>query len=281
MRRARGVTLVELIVVMMLAAILGGTVLVFFRPATEAYFDSRRRADLSDMADTALRRMAGEGRSAVPNSVQTTVQTAGTQCFRFVRSTGGGRYRKAADVGRGDSKPLDLREDAPEFDIFSPLLPVVGDWLVIGNQTGSDVYAGHNRAAITAVSTVDPGLGTGRVRIAEMHGPKAPFSYAGGRFVTVPRVTPVVTYTCDGAGTNAAGTGTGTLRRVSGDFDGTETLTACPTGGDLLARHVSACRFVYSHGVTQQNGFVWMELELAEAHEKIRLAHGTHVVNLP
>jgi MSHA biogenesis protein MshO len=275
----RGFTLVELIVVMLLAAILGGTALVFFRPATEAYFDSRRRAELSDMADTALRRMAGEVRTAVPNSVQ----TVGMECFRFVRSTGGGRYRKAADAERGDSRALDLREDAPVFDVFSPLLPEAGDWLVIGNQTGGDVYAGHNRAVVTGVSAVDGDLGTGRVGMEAMNGLQAPFSYAGGRFVTAPRTGPVVTYTCSGAGMDAAtGTGTGTLRRVSGDFDGEATLAACPGDGDLLARHVSACRFVYSlMGATQQNGFVWMELELAEAGEKIRLAHGAHVVNLP
>ncbi|MDR2259935.1 MAG: type II secretion system GspH family protein [Azoarcus sp.] len=277
MAGVRGFTLVELIVVMVLAAILGGTALVFFRPATEAYFDSRRRADLSDMADTALRRMAGEVRTAVPNSVQ----TAGTLCFRFVRSTGGGRYRKAADVGRAGSRALDLREDAPAFDVFSPLPPVAEDWLVIGNQTGGDVYAGHNRAVIGSVSAVDADLGTWRVGMGAMNGLQAPFSYAGGRFVTVPKVGPVVTYVCSGAGTNAAGTGTGTLRRVSGGFDGAAALAGCPAGGDPLARHVSACRFVYSSGVTQENGFVWMELELAEAHEKVRLAHGAHVVNLP
>ncbi|MDR1064624.1 MAG: prepilin-type N-terminal cleavage/methylation domain-containing protein [Azoarcus sp.] len=279
MKTGRGFSLMELIVVIMVMAILGGSALVFFRPALDSYFDSRRRAELTDMADVALRRMGREVRAAVPNSVQ----THGTACFRFVRTVGGGRYRKLEDMTRSGSKALDLTQAAPEFDVLSPLQPAVGDWVVIGNQTGSDVYAGHNRATITGSSAVDSSLGTTRLSMGSMNGTYAPFSYMDGRFVLTPRTNPVVTYVCSGAGLNAAGTGTGTLKRIAGDFDGGGTLAACPSGGDLLAWHVSACRFVYdpNMGATQQSGFVWMELELAEANEKVRLTSGAHVINLP
>jgi MSHA biogenesis protein MshO len=46
---------------------------------------------------------------------------------------------------------------------------------------------------------------------------------------------------------------------------------------------VKSCRFDYSpsQGATQQNGFVWMNLEIAEQGEGIALVHGTHVDNVP
>jgi MSHA biogenesis protein MshO len=278
---ARGFSLIELIVVITVISILGVSAMAFFRPALDSYFDTRRRADMSDMADSALRRMSREVRIAVPNSVQ----TYGTSCFRLVRTVGGGRYRKHEDMTRSGSKALDLTQTPPHaFDVLSPLQAAsVGDWLVIGNQTGSDVYAGNNRAAITANNAVDAALGTARLTMAAMNGTNAPFSYTDGRFVVVPKTNPVVTYVCNGAGVGATGTGTGTLRRIVGDFGGGDVLSACPTGGDLVARHISACRFLYNPnaGATQQSGFVWMELELAEANEKVRLAYGAHVVNLP
>ncbi|MDR1462163.1 MAG: type II secretion system GspH family protein [Azoarcus sp.] len=280
MKTARGFSLIELIVVIMVMGILGVSAMMFFRPAVDSYLDSRRRADLSDMADGALRRMSREVRSAVPNSVQ----TYGTSCFRFVRTVGGGRYRKLEDMTRNDSKALDLTQPFPQFDVLSPLQAATGDWIVIGNQTGSDVYAGHNRAPLTASSAVDTALATVRLSMGSMNGIYAPFSYMDGRFVLTPKTNPVVTYVCSGIGTSIAGTGTGTLKRVTGDFSGSGTsLAACPTGGDLLAGHVSACRFVYdpNQGATQQSGFVWMELELAEAKEKVRLTYGAHVINLP
>jgi MSHA biogenesis protein MshO len=280
-KTARGFSLMELIVVITIIGILGVSAMAFFRPALESYFDARRRADMSDMADSALRRMGREVRAAVPNSVQ----TYGNTCFRLVRTVGGGRYRKYEDMTRVDSQALDLAQTPPHgFDVLSPLQAAVGDWVVIGNQTGSDVYAGHNRAAITANGAVDAALGTARLAMAAMNGTDAPFSYTDGRFVVTPKVNPVVTYVCDGAGLGATGTGMGTLRRVAGDFGGGDAvLSACPAGGDLVARHVSACRFLYnpSAGATQQSGFVWMELELAEANEKVRLAYGAHIVNLP
>jgi MSHA biogenesis protein MshO len=280
MKTGQGFSLMELIVVITVIGILGISALTFFRPAVDSYFDTRRRADLSDMADGALRRMGREVRAAVPNSVQ----TYGTPCFRFVRTVSGGRYRKHEDMTRGDSKALDLTQQPPhQFDVLSPLQAAVGDWIVIGNQTGSDVYAGHNRAAITASNAIDPGLGTVRLSMAAMNSTNAPFSYTDGRFMVTPRTNPVVTYVCSGAGLSPAGTGTGTLRRITSDFGGGDILNTCPAGGEPLARHVSACRFLYSsgHGATQQSGLVWMELELAEANEKVRLIYGAHIVNLP
>ncbi|WP_286745899.1 PulJ/GspJ family protein, partial [Aquabacterium sp. UBA2148] len=88
-RRAAGFTLIELIVVLVLMTIIGGTVAVFVRPAIDAYADTRNRVTQGDMSDTALRRMVRDIRVAVPNSLRTPSEA----CFELVPSVAGGRYR--------------------------------------------------------------------------------------------------------------------------------------------------------------------------------------------
>ena len=57
MDTSRGFTLVEVIVTILLLAILGAVAGYFIRPAIEAFIAVQRRAELSDVADTALRRL--------------------------------------------------------------------------------------------------------------------------------------------------------------------------------------------------------------------------------
>jgi MSHA biogenesis protein MshO len=292
MRHARGFTLVELVVVIVLGAIVATTLAVFFRPALEAYLATRTRAQLADQADTALRRMVREVRSAVPNSIR----TPSTQCFELVPTTMGGRLRRAADTvhdaspgcdpAADCSAPLDPSRATTAVDVLSPLPapPAVGDHLVVGNQNAGDVYAGTNRAAITAVST--PRSTDGRMRLA-VASTQFPLGYDGGRFVVVSASQQAVFYVCSGAdGTlDANGHGKGTLARVSGYGFNALHPGACPSasGADVLATRVRSCQFIHdpAHGATQQNGFVWLQLELAEHGESVHLAVGAHVSNVP
>lgn len=277
MKHQRAFTLVELVVVIVLAGILGVSMLIFFKPTVDAYFDARRRAELTDMADTALQRISRDVRSAVPNSVR----TVGTACFEFLPTSAGGRFRLGADIHSAADQPLDITQPATTFDVLSPLstLPAVNDWVVIGNQNTGDVYAGTTRAQLTAV-----GAGNA-VREASLTvaAQQFPPGYDGGRFVVVPNNggAPAVVYVCSGVGVDAAGNGTGTLSRVTRGFDAA--LNACPAGGATLATRVAACNFIYdpNHGATQQSGYVWLQLELREAGESAALAYGTHVSNVP
>ena len=290
-RRAAGFTLVELVLVIVIGGVMAATLTVFFRPAMENYLASRARADLTDQADTALRRMLRDVRAAVPNSIR----TPGPACFELVPTSTGGRARSGPNTvndaapscapGATCAAALDNTQATTAFDVLSTLssTPAVGDFVVVGNQSPGDVYSGANRAAITGVSSAFPTFGRMRLNVAST---QFPLGYDGSRFSVVPAAQRAVFYACSGAdGTlDANGHGKGTLLRFMNYGFNAAYPTACPSGGgDVLATRVRSCTFVYdpNQGATQQNGFVWMQIELTRNNESATLALGAHVSNAP
>ncbi len=274
--KARGFTLVELVMVIVITGIIAASVTVFLKPAVDSYFDTRRRADLTDMADTALRRMSQDIRRAVPNSISYQSST----CIGLVPTVSGGRFRKAPDTfpstaARG-SQWIDTSVATTAFDVLTVLnpIPAAGDWVVIGNQNGNDVYAGTNRAAISSVVTPpvpSPGPGEkilGQHRIA-IPSTQFPLGYDGGRFVIVANAEQAVYYSKVG----------NTLYRNVTAFG----APACGAVGSVVATDVQNVTFVYdpNQGSTQQSGFVWMRLELGRSGENVAMVHGVHVDNVP
>ena len=290
---SRGFTLIESVLVIIITGILASVIGIFLKPAINSYFNAQNRAALTDQADTALRRMAQDIRIAVPNSVR----TPNNQCFELIPTSSGGRYRMAPDTLWDNKNPdnkstyLDGTQPIKQLDILSVMsaVPSAGDWLVIDNQNGNDVYTGVNRAKIGSIATPPSStLGTNRMVMDSSSYPAGfqfPTGYNGGRFVIVPNAQQAVFYVCSGTGVNAQGNGTGTLYRLSGYGFNASYPSACPStdGASVLASNVQSCNFVYSptQGATQQNGFVWMQLVLTLANESVSLAFGQHVDNAP
>jgi len=92
-----GFTLVEMIMVIVITGIIGGMVAVFLKAPIQQYMDVSRRAELTDIADTAVRRMARDVRIAVPNSVRFTNCTA--PCVEFIPTKDGGRLMRYSNYG--------------------------------------------------------------------------------------------------------------------------------------------------------------------------------------
>lgn len=273
--KTRGFTLIELVVVITITGILAAVLTVFLRPAIDSYLDTKRRANLTDVADTALRRMGQDIRSAVPNSLRVN-----GNCFQLVPTFAGGRYRMSNDTTQS-SAALDTSQPISanmSFDVLNSLntLPVRNDWLVINNQNTDDVYNGVNRTTVLSIQTPppSPGLAVGQHRVAFTPKVFAP-GYDGGRFVLVSKDTPTIVYNCD--------TTAQTLSRGIANFSASLTAAQCAAATQIVANHVSSCTFVYNpnQGATQQSGFMQMQLGLSDNGETVSLVHGVHVENVP
>lgn len=286
MNRARGFTLVEAIMVIVITGILAGMVAVFIKAPVDAYFDVARRGTLSDAADTALRRLGRDLRQAVPNSVRVNSGCSAANCYlEYLPATDGGRYRVALTSALGGNI-LDFTSAADtSFDVLGPAVTTsAGDYLVIFNTAqpsavncatapgGADAYEGCNRRTITGFSSpVLSFTATSR---------PLPFDSPGHRFQIVPSSGPV-TYACENVGISA-GDGTGTLKRYTGyGFASSQPISFGSGSNSLLANVVSACAITYASGVTARNALVSIQLTLTRSNESVALYHEVHVDNAP
>lgn len=272
-RRLQGFTLVEMIVVIVITGIIGGVVAIFLRAPVQGYVDSARRAEMTDIADTALRRISRDLRLALPNSVR--VKTSGGSTFlEFIPTIGGGRYRDSTD-SLGAGNVLDFSTAVTKFDVLGAMPPVAaGDQIVVYNLgiAGADAYAGDNRRAVSGVA--------GNV-ISITSGSALPFdscSYDASGFVVggcrFQVVQNPVTYVCNPTA--------GTLTRWQETSFAATQPTALPAGQPAMATNVSACTFAYdANVVAQRSGLVTMHLTITEQGESVSLYNATHVSNLP
>jgi MSHA biogenesis protein MshO len=289
----RGFTMVEMIVVIVVTAIIAATLAVTIRPTIDAYSAVKGRADLTDQADAAMRRIVRDVRSAIPNSLR----SSNTSCFELIPAKTGGRYRMAADAINDSpagcdtpsntcSAPLDPSQNTAIFDSLSTLspAPAVGDWVVVNNQNSNDVYDGLNRSAITAISTPAPLASQGAHRIT-INSIQFSVGYDGGRFQVVDNNQKAVFFVCANTGLDASGNGTGTLYRLKNYGFNSSNGSTCPatTGGDVLATKIKSCSFLYNpnQGATQQSGFLAMDIEISRNNETAHLSVGAHVNNVP
>lgn len=271
-----GFTLVEAVIVIVITGIIASMVAVFIKTPVDAYFDSARRAELTDSADTALRRIGRDVRLALPNSVRP--HGAGMTAIEFLQTTSGGRY----DADAAETCFTTGCAGITTFGGLTPAATVIAvnsDRLVIYNQynnegndciaaTNPSAYCGHNAPVITAVALtfantvfVPPGGSPGR-RFQVVSGP--------------------VSYVCAGVGMDANGNGTGTLRRYWG-YPLVAVQAVPPVGGNnaLLAEHLSGCGFTYQAGGTERYALVGINLQLTQSNETVSLYHEVHVNNIP
>lgn len=264
MRPGRGFTLVEMIVVIAITAIIAGAVAIFIRRPVEEYVDAARRAELTDIADTALRRMTRDLRSALPNSVRVTTNGTGTY-IEYLQTSGGGRYRSETDGG-GLGDPLNFAAPDGSFDVIGTVPAFAGgESIVIYNLASiggtANAYLGDNRAAFGSTSASGINLGAPK---------QFPFTSPGKRFHVVQYA---VTYRCD--------TSTGELRRYW-NYGIVDPQPAPPATANnaLLATNVSSCAFTYT-SITQRLAVVALNLQVSRSGEAVNLFQQVHVNNVP
>jgi len=259
-----GFTLIELIVVIVIAGILatlGGQFIV--APIT-GYVDLSRRTRLVDQAEMSLRRMQRDIRHALPNSIR--IDASG-HYLELLNTVDGGRYRRYPDPATGGDI-LDFSTADSGFDVLGDLhfIPTAGQSVIVYNTSASGLSGNAYAAVPDNIGTVGGGSTVTHVNLSPTFdfGNASPYQ----RFFLVDQP---VTYACEG----------GVLNRYSG-YASTTSQTTPPAGApDLVSRAISSCQFSYDPGASQRAGLVTLDLSLSEAGETITLLHQVHVVNTP
>ena len=279
--KTKGFTLIELVVVITLTGIIAVLVGRNITRPVASFIDLSRRAELVDIADLALRRMSGEIRLALPNSIRVS---GGSTCsapggsavcaLEFLRTLDGSRYRSRAaggpPVSCGGSPAGDRISFSAGSDCFEVLgtlvnLPVAApgdqnscltgtvDCLVIFNtgQVGANAYNRENIAGITAATansiTFDI-TGNGVTRFP-LPSPRQRF-----HIVDMP-----VSFVCD--------PGAGVIER-HGNYDIPVAQVLDPgntLNGEvsLLGDRVTACTFSYDPGTNTRNALLTISLSIS------------------
>ena len=298
-QKARGLTLVEFVIVIVLSGILAGVVMPFITTPIDAYVDTSRRARLVDVAQNVTGQLSRALERALPNSIRTG---CGGSCVEFLRVAAGGRYRATppGDVLYFLGTDLDSGLAETGFDVVGPFDPTGldddpddataciegrADCLVIyntglasGDAWNRDHVGGgwrpDNMATLTAASATAIAFNNTHFSTGVDAFPEAS---PGQRFFVVD--TPV-TFLC----ANDA------MRRYD-DYEITHRveaptaaqLAALPTAPApvLMADRVSGCEFDYQPGTPTRNGLLTVRITVAEAGETITLLDQIHVANLP
>ena len=265
----RGFTLVELVMVIVIMGVIGGIVAVFMKSPIDAYFVSARRAALTDVADTAVRRMARDIRKALPNSIL----NPNNQCLEFIPTKTGGRYRADVDAsGNGDI--LDFTAADGSFDMLGANSTLTDQAIVAGDLVAvynlgipwSDAYDLINPNT-SAVTNVGAGTLVNETKIS-IDSILFPLASGSNRFHVIPNGENVVALVC----------AAGNLRRTARAFSG----TACPATGAILASNVGSCNFVYNGSALQRNALVQLSITFTDSSgESVSLYHEVHVNNTP
>lgn len=268
--RQSGFTLIEMVMVMVILGVIGATVAVFVRKPVDAYVDTSRRAALTDIADTTVRRMARDIGRALPNSIR---PGTGSQCLEFIPTRTGGRYRAATDsTGAGDI--LDFTVADTSFNMLGPnsALPAgqqiqVNDVIAVYNLgiTGADAYAGDNTSVVTSVAS-------GAETAITIAAKQFPLASGSNRFHVIAGNEKIVSFVCNSVSRSL-------LRSSNHAY-----ANSCPASGatvSVLATNVDSCSFVYDAN-DQHNALVQMTITLKDSSgESVSLYHEVHVNNTP
>jgi MSHA biogenesis protein MshO len=267
--------------VIVVIGIISGMIAIFVAKPVLGYIDAAHRAELTDSADVALRRLTRDVRLALPNSLR-VMTSGGNHYIEFIMTTNGGRYRDTTD-GSTAGNFLSWTSANLTFDVLGPMPSnpalAVNDYIVVYNLgTGyapADAYAAAdpctncNRAKVSGISANVVTLATN-----PFAGQSPPLPSPNARFQIVPGGTKAVTYVCP---TTTAGN---LSRYANYGFNATQ---AVPSGTPSTLAANATCTVDYTPTATGRNGLLYIELKLTDSTsgESVTLFQQIHVDNAP
>jgi MSHA biogenesis protein MshO len=286
--RARGFTLIELVITIAVGSVVVAFMAMFIVMPMNAYTAQTRRATLVDESDSALRFMARDLRSALPNSVRTATSGSIT-ALELLATADGARYQDNGPVAT-PALALDFTALDGAFATTVPFTRLTLPWsstayyLSIYNVgvPGADAYqppTSQMANVITAAGTTIT-ISAGAAPNQNLVTLNPPFQFAyGSPEKRVYLVSGPVSYLCD--------TSAGTLTRYTGyAIQSTEPTSAVALGAagaasGLIASDVAACSFTYQPGTPQRNALATLKVQVTQSGESVQLLNVVQVVNAP
>jgi MSHA biogenesis protein MshO len=284
----RGFTLIELVIAISLTGIVISFVAMFIVAPVRAYSAQAQRAELVDAADSVLRLMARDIRSALPNSVRVR-QSGSVYAIEMLNAIDGVRYRNTGSSANALQELDFASPDASfatlsKFDNITRGVPL-NYRLSIYNVgvPGADAYSSTNviTPATTTVTITDNVPNT-----EDLVTLSSPFQFAyPSPSKRVFLVSGPITYLCDESAN--------TLRRYVGysvdashsNRDSAGELNSAGATSSLVANRVSDCQFDYAAGTATRAGLATLRVTFSYTSEgnteNIWLLHQVHVENAP
>jgi MSHA biogenesis protein MshO len=275
--RARGFTLIEVVVVIVLLGIVGAMTTSIISSSMEGYNNQTRRERLQSTARLAIERIQREVRQALPNSICTrnagSCNNSSTTLY-FMKVRDAGRYQdQAGNYPSGTARaPLPVPSIGPasSFDVLSGtgLTASVNDWVVVYNLDNSSIYSvGSRRKLITGIGQKDvDGDGVNDIDVIQFANGTFPQHSPNRRFQIIENRAAM--FYCQG----------GNLRRATSNFATPDTpIEATPP---LLLENVSACSFTYVPGSQHRAGLLRIELTITDQGETVHITQEAHVYNV-
>jgi MSHA biogenesis protein MshO len=285
---AAGFTLIEAIIAIAITGVLAGMAAVFIARPVEGYVDAVRRAELTDAADVALRRMTRDLRLALPNSLRVT-SAGGVNYIEFIMTSVGGRYRDPADGSTGGDFLSFTSAGDLSFDVLGtmPANPAiaVNDFVVVynlgpGYEPANAYLRDTNQCDATPVS---PGCNIARVAAIAGNtvtldanpfaAQSPPLPSPSARFQLVPGDVRAVTYACPTAAGHL-------IRYWNYGFNAAQ-ATPPTVGNSAELAGGASCTIEYTANATGRNGLLFVQLTLSSGGESVSLFQQIHVDNAP
>jgi MSHA biogenesis protein MshO len=280
---ARGFTLIELVITIAVGSVVVAFMALFIVMPMNAYSTQTQQAGLVDAADSALRFMARDLRSALPNSVRVT--SGGTvTALELLATADGARYQDGGPLAT-PGLALDFTTATGAFATTVPFTQLNLPWtssssyLSIYNVgvPGADAYQMANVITPAGTTiTITAGAAANQNLVTLNPAFQFAFGSPGKRLYLV---SGPVSYLCD---TSAA-----TLTRYSGytiasaQPASAAALSAAGATAALVASNVANCQFSLTAGTAERNALATLTLTISQNGQSVQLLNEVQVVNAP
>lgn len=284
-----GFTLIEMVMVMVITAILAIGTVKFIDGPVQGYVEANVRAELTDIADTALRRIGRDVRAALPNSVR---KTDDGLFVEFLNTTTGGMYQTndacfTTGATGGCDHLVSLGSVVPEASL------ALTDFVVINNFSNNSpdicdsaspncsaycsdsLKTGFNKALVTGTtdSTNADAISFAKTKFC-------PAAVENSRRFQV--IDGPVSYACDLTAHTLTRYWGYSIQQAQTSVDSVNKLIALTTADhrSILATNVSSCTFA----LYPNSGLLALRLALTHTttpFETVNLYHEIHVSTSP